>query len=187
MKRRGWYSTINFDDQNMLQFADGSIGRTEGSISVSWKFPRAYNQVLKRGFKVKFHVLRGCTYYAILGQDMLEASNAFSSHENAFESISEAQSSGLNLIIWLGKKSKPGTSQNAPRDTERLRLELQRRAVTDRITRRIQNPDERLAAIANEERIRIAYDNRANSISHGPSQSDGASSRSAPQAQRPMS
>ncbi|PMD58333.1 uncharacterized protein K444DRAFT_563618, partial [Hyaloscypha bicolor E] len=99
VKRHGWLPKIKREDQNMLQFADGSTEKTEGSIMARWRFLRVGDDDPETSLRVKLHVLRGCVYNVILGQDVLEDADAFLRHEKAFlDMASSKESLGLNLV-----------------------------------------------------------------------------------------
>jgi len=109
VKRRGWLMKMKMEDQNLLQFADGSVEKTEGSIPATWYFPtKDGSSDPEISLRIEFHILRGCSHDIILGQDVLEETDMFLEHEDAFLDIkSDTEASGLNLVIWLPRKKKP--------------------------------------------------------------------------------
>lgn len=107
--RQGWRDRIDGTDVRLLQFADGAVERTMGSLAVMWKFRTAQGGgSLEGGVTVLFHILYGCVYDAILGEDVLTETDAFSKHEESFIDIDDAAPGppGLNLVIWLPAKDK---------------------------------------------------------------------------------
>jgi hypothetical protein len=111
VKRRGWLMRMKMEDQNLVQFADGSVAKTEGSIPATWVFPSKevdhLNKEDRTSLRAQFHILRGCSHDVILGQDALEKSDIFLEHEDAFLDVgSDTEPSGLKLVIWLPKKKK---------------------------------------------------------------------------------
>ncbi|KAI0383181.1 hypothetical protein F5Y04DRAFT_250807 [Hypomontagnella monticulosa] len=150
VKRQRWAVTsMNMQDQRLLQFADGSVGRTEGSITVRWAFaPRKgsskSSQAARESVLIELHVLRDCPYDMILGQDVLEETDAFLEHQDAFEYVeSDTAASATNLVIFASLKKKKkttvrahGTNPTAAESNNALHDELQRRAEIDRQQRR---------------------------------------------------
>ncbi|KZL70609.1 hypothetical protein CI238_01537 [Colletotrichum incanum] len=97
--RRGMYDLINTDDIRMVQFADCTVQKTMGSLWANWAYgtSSAADEEWAERF-VEFHVLRGCAYDAIIGQDVLEDTEAFITHEGSFININiESEPSGINL------------------------------------------------------------------------------------------
>lgn len=110
---------IDSQDIRLLLFADGTIQRIMGTLSLPWRFltPNSVGGIVPERpgqhiVMVDFHVLHGCVYDVILGQDMLEETAAYSEHQDAFLETSQGDSaypgqSELNLVIWLPfKRSK---------------------------------------------------------------------------------
>ncbi|GKT92001.1 LOW QUALITY PROTEIN: hypothetical protein Ct61P_09851 [Colletotrichum tofieldiae] len=98
--RRGMRDLINTNDIRMVQFADGTVQKTMGSLWANWAYASssADEGEWSEHF-VEFHVLRGCAYDAIIGQDVLEDTDAFTTHEGSFIDIYvESEPSGLNLL-----------------------------------------------------------------------------------------
>jgi hypothetical protein len=188
IRRRGWLSEVDVTDVYTLQFPDGSVRRTYSTINADWAWSgstNSYRLGLYPGLPVKFHVLEGCPYDAIVGQDMLEESDAFSAHPMAFIELDtlaegELESSALNLVIWLRQKQKQseppqadaqrqdlhqnlelGPIPEAESGLTRLHAELDRRAAADRRIHRLpRGSPERDAAVAAEEGIRRRFDGR---------------------------
>jgi len=135
----GWLSCLDPEDRRFLQFPDGSVQRTEGSIVVDWIFAKsraADHDAVNGGVSVKLHVLRGCTPPLILGRDFLEGTDAFVRHSSSFFFTSNSVDvdipiSWFNLVVWAPKKEKKA-GQDQVRDT--ANAELQRLAVEDRET-----------------------------------------------------
>ncbi|GKT64830.1 hypothetical protein ColTof4_07228 [Colletotrichum tofieldiae] len=103
--RRGMHDLVDMNDIRMIQFADGTIQKTMGSLRVNWVYTgsSADNDKWSEHF-VEFHVLRGCVYDAIIGQDVLEDTDAFITHEGSFMDVYiESEPSGLNLVSWVPK------------------------------------------------------------------------------------
>jgi hypothetical protein len=191
VKRRGWLMRMKMKDQNLLQFADGSVAKTEGSIPATWVFPSKQvgylNKKVKTSLRVQFHILRGCSHDVILGQDALEESDMFLEHEDAFLDVgSDTEPSGLNLVIWLPKKKKTSpfpsnsqvhTEQHLPtQQKDALHIELQRRAAVDRKISRMSSGIEKQAALATEAQTRREYDARTNTASQTRSSTDSSAS-----------
>jgi hypothetical protein len=190
VKRRGWLMRMKMEDQNLLQFADGSVAKTEGSIQAIWIFPSKEagypNKKARTSLKVQFHILRGCSHDVILGQDALEESDIFLEHEDAFLDVgSDTEPSGLNLVIWLPKKktspfpsnNQEHTEQHLPtRQKDALHIELQRRAAVDRKISRMSSGIEKQAALAKEAQTRREYDARTNTASQTRSSTDSSTS-----------
>jgi len=172
VEQRKWLTKMDLEDRNILQFADGKIEMTEGSISASWAFLDVYQVKKAPGLEVKFHVLRGCSHNVIIGQDVLEETNAFLNHKDAFEEIiSDTDAPGLNLVFWAAislNKSPPPTSGPTqtlrtkalpPTDEKgRLDMERQRRKATEEIIRQMPEGKDRDAAWAGEDAIRRAFE-----------------------------
>ncbi|RTE78048.1 hypothetical protein BHE90_007478 [Fusarium euwallaceae] len=104
--RQGWKDKIDGADVRLLQLADGSVERTMGSLAVTWKFQTPLGDgSLEEGITVLFHIYYGCVYDAILGEDVLTATDAFSKHQESFIDVDAPPGpSGLNLVIWLQPK-----------------------------------------------------------------------------------
>jgi len=182
---------MRMEDQNLLQFADGSVAKTEGSIPATWVFPsKEVGYISKEGeasLRVQFHILRGCSHDVILGQDALDESDMFLEHEDAFLDVgSDTEPSGLNLVIWLPKKKKKASplssntqvhTEHLPtRQNDALHIELQRRAVVDRKISRMASGIEKHAAVATEAQTRRDYDARTNMVSQTRSSTDSSAS-----------
>jgi hypothetical protein len=188
VKRRGWLMRMRMEDQNLLQFADGSVAKTEGSILATWVFPSKEVNYFKArpSLKVQFHILRGCSHDVILGQDALEESDMFLEHEDAFLDVgSDTEPSGLNLVIWLPKKKVSSISSNnqvhieqqlPTRQKDALHIELQRRAAVDRKISRMSSGIEKQAAVAAEAQTRREYDGGTNIASQTRSSTDSTAS-----------
>ena len=186
VKQRGWLWSMKMEDQNLLQFADGSVERTEGSISARWVFPSKTGTKKKwTSLNVEFHVLRGCSHNVILGQDVLDETDTFLEHADAFLDVnSETEAPGLNLVIWLPRKKKkaetPSNNQtsrdrNSPaRPNDDLHIELQRRAEVDRKLNRMPEGTNKWAAMETEAQLRRDFDAN-NSQSSSASLSKGSS------------
>jgi hypothetical protein len=99
---------MRMKDQNLVQFADGSVAKTEGSIPATWVFPSKVDYLNKEdrtSLRVQFHILRGCSHDIILGQDAVEEGDIFLEYEDAFlDAGSDTEPSGLKLVIWLPRK-----------------------------------------------------------------------------------
>ncbi|KAI1803483.1 hypothetical protein F4811DRAFT_344510 [Daldinia bambusicola] len=148
---RGLESLIDWDDERLLQFADGSLAKTEGSIRTKWRFASSSPSDLF-GIDVKFHVSRDCIYDVILGQDVLEETDAFLTYEEDFIHVeSDPECAGMNLVIFAPKKAKKSAS--SPRADDAIYSELQRRARADNEGRWAQNNSARGREEARREAI----------------------------------
>lgn len=121
---RGLDGLVDRDDVGLLQFADGCVEKTMGSIRPTWAYRGSSTgrhpsvQVVK----AKFHILRGCAYDAIVGQDVLEETDAFSRHADSFVDVEAGLGlTGLDLVIWLPVKrpkeqrpAAPGRGSESP-------------------------------------------------------------------------
>ncbi|KAL2061003.1 hypothetical protein VTL71DRAFT_9055 [Oculimacula yallundae] len=158
---------MDLADQNLLQFADGSLAMTSGSIHARWIFPRTIGSESFSLF-VDFHILRGCPHSVILGQDILDETDAFSKHEDCFVELdSETDTFGLNLVIWASRKKKaPAAAEFGHAAAPRIEPswaeheELQKRAMADRRIGRMRNSDAKTAALSDEMTRRQEYDSR---------------------------
>ena len=89
----------------LVQFADGSLSRTEGQIRAVFRFVGMAELQIDK--EVVFDVLYDLPFDVVLGQDFLEDTQAFTSHEEAFLDVStNRQHAGLNLVIWYPGRSK---------------------------------------------------------------------------------
>ncbi|KAI1409590.1 hypothetical protein F5Y13DRAFT_193095 [Hypoxylon sp. FL1857] len=159
VKNAGLESLIDWGDQRVLQFADGSLGRTEGSIRTEWTF-RSKSQLSGSGIIVKFYVTRDCVYDAIIGQDMLEETDVFLSHEEDFVYVeSDTRAAAMNLVIFAAKRANKSSSP--PRMNDGIHAELQRRARVDAESRRTADNIARVQEEARRESTRRAHDGNA--------------------------
>jgi hypothetical protein len=109
VKRQNWSLTkMGIRDQRLLQFADGSVAKTEGSITANWSFGHrtiGLPSALPEGLEVELHIFRDCPYDMVLGQDVLVEMDAFLKHQDAFEYVeSDTEASALNLVIFAKTK-----------------------------------------------------------------------------------
>ncbi|RSL63567.1 hypothetical protein CEP54_005178 [Fusarium duplospermum] len=106
--RQGWRDKTDWADVRLLQFANGAVEKTMGSLAVTWKLQTPLGDgSLEEGITVLFHILYGCVYDAILGEDVLTATDAFSKHQESFIDVDAPPGpSGLNLVIWLQAKDQ---------------------------------------------------------------------------------
>ncbi|CAJ2501974.1 Uu.00g048270.m01.CDS01 [Anthostomella pinea] len=139
VQRQGWaVAKMDMLDRRLLQFADGSVDKTEGSITARWSFAHANARgsplgAIQQDVEIEFHVMRDCPYDMILGQDVLEETDAFLAHQEAFGYVtSDTKASAMNLVIFARKKK---TTTDTSED-HALHDELQRRAMNDRLQRR---------------------------------------------------
>ncbi|KAF4456560.1 hypothetical protein FALBO_15382 [Fusarium albosuccineum] len=196
--RQGWRHDIDRTDIRLLQFADGTVERTLGSLTVIWKFrtPTA-NQDLSsvEGVTVMFHILHGCVYDAMLGQDILMETDAFVEHQESFVDIDELPGpSSLNLVMWLSSKDEivPNWRQksmrqypsNTPRASSKLQDPTTRSKMSHGLKRRgaIHYPDHP-NRLRNELERRAVEERRARRKLNGPKRkaddSEGVESSSA--------
>ncbi|KAJ3547764.1 hypothetical protein NM208_g1335 [Fusarium decemcellulare] len=196
--RQGWRNEIDRTDIRLLQFADGTVQRTMGSLTVIWKFrtPTAnQNLSLVEGVTVMFHILHGCVYDAMLGQDILMETDAFVEHQESFVDIDEFSGpSSLNLVMWLSSKDEivPNWRQksmrqypsNTPRAASKLQDPTTRSKVSHGLKRRgaIRYPDHP-NRLRNELERRAVEERRARRKLNGPGRkvddSEGVESNSA--------
>ncbi|KAH8901573.1 DnaJ-domain-containing protein [Thozetella sp. PMI_491] len=112
--QRDWLRNVDTSDVRLLQFADGSVQRTGGSVVVNWEFRTPNGRVAGSVVAVEFHLLSGAVYDAIIGQDVLEDTDAFSRYTESFEDVKDAEPAGLNLVIWLPTKKKDRPDRSWP-------------------------------------------------------------------------
>ncbi|KDN60091.1 hypothetical protein CSUB01_06357 [Colletotrichum sublineola] len=102
--RRGFDKLMNTNDLRMIQFADGTVQKTMGSVWLNWAYAGSLGDDGDDEWSehfVEFHVLDGCAYDVIIGQDALEDADAFITHEGSFMDLDmDSEPSGLNLVIW---------------------------------------------------------------------------------------
>ncbi|GKT54382.1 hypothetical protein ColTof4_13828 [Colletotrichum tofieldiae] len=84
--RRGFHDLVNTNDIRMIQLADGTVQKTMGSMWLNWAYASSSGDNSDKWFEhfVEFHVLDGCAYDVILGQDVLKDTDAFVTHEGSF-------------------------------------------------------------------------------------------------------
>ena len=106
VKRRGWFIDKMAKNGNELQFADGSLSRSMGEVRVPWQFLDDQGfQNDKSRKDIIFQVLRDLPYDAVLGQDFLEDTQAYTIHKTSFlDTSAEDACTGLNLVIWKRKR-----------------------------------------------------------------------------------
>lgn len=87
------------DSCRLIQFIDGSIDRTAGRLELQWRF---VGLVEDRALYVRlnFEVLYGCPFEIVLGQDLIDATNAFTQHWAAFLKVESNGPLRLNPILW---------------------------------------------------------------------------------------
>ena len=103
--QRDWLVTKLTGESNLVQFADGSLSRTEGQISAVFRFSGTAELQIEK--VVVFDVLYDLPFDVVLGQDFLEDTQAFATHEKSFLDVSTSrQHVGLNLVIWYPGRSK---------------------------------------------------------------------------------
>lgn len=110
-KRRGWLTCRLSGDRNLLQYPDGSLSKTEGQVHAIWQFNRGQEFHAKR--EVSFEVVRNLQFDIVLGQDLLEDTNAYTDQADCFhEAISKDQTIGFCHMIW--HFGKPKQNPNEP-------------------------------------------------------------------------
>lgn len=164
----GWAHKIDDRDSRLLVFPDGTVERTMGTLSLRWSYGGGSEALL-----LDFHILHGCVYDAILGQDMLEDTDAFLQYQSSFvDNIKGNDASTMvsefNLVIWLPfkrsdpKKRKRQDANNAPTaspaEADALGPELKRRAVAENTIMRIPDEAERKMAVLREQEIRRQFE-----------------------------
>ncbi|KAK6209657.1 hypothetical protein QIS74_11241 [Colletotrichum tabaci] len=158
--RRGMRELINTNNIRMIQFADGTVQKTMGSMWLNWAYASSAGDDVDDEWSehfVEFHVLDGCAYDVILGQDVLEDTDAFVTHEKSLVNVVTcSEPSGLNLVTWAsddhhGQALLPGLRHHR-------REELERRAEAERNYRRMPRGTQRDAAVAEEEECQRRYD-----------------------------
>ncbi|KAI0848530.1 hypothetical protein F5Y00DRAFT_238604, partial [Daldinia vernicosa] len=159
VKEKGLENLVDWENERLLQFADGSLGRTEGSIWTRWEFASNLRSN-GTGIEVEFHVSRDCVYDVIIGQDVLEETDAFLNHEEDFIYVeSDPEFAGMNLVIFAPKKAKKSSSPQRVHDA--LYTELQRLAKADDEIRRLSKGTIRGGAHSQEEIARRTYNERS--------------------------
>lgn len=169
-RAKGWDESLELEDTRLLLFPDGSIQQTLGTIRLKWHYGNNRNSL---GIMLDFHVLFGCVYDAILGQDMLEETLAFEWHQDSFMKVQPDQSaqmeqSELNLVIWLPfrRAKRKASEAGLAEDNNALfgaaatsvHNELERRAAADSAMRRLPQGSEREQAMTVETERRRRYD-----------------------------
>lgn len=169
-REKGWNESVEIGDTRLLVFPDGSIQRTLGTVRLKWNYGSSKNGW---GIMLDFHVLFGCVYNAILGQDMLEETFAFERHPDSFVEVQTHQSAQpeqpeLNLVIWLPfrrAKRKASESEVAQDNTApsgstvtSVHNELERRAAAETAIRRLPQGFTREHAMTEEAEKRRRYD-----------------------------
>lgn len=153
---QGWEHKMNTYDRRLLQFADGSTTKSEGSIGGSWRFVQKGNRK-NTSVLADFHILRGCVHDVIIGQDVLEETDAFLEYEDEFVYSESTHSSAAMNLVWFAsrkaKKAPPPLDPDLP-----INLELQRRALADQSIRRLPLGSERDKARREEEANRQLFD-----------------------------
>ncbi|KAI0170960.1 DnaJ domain-containing protein [Pestalotiopsis sp. NC0098] len=161
VRAQGWQHKMNTQDTRLLQFADGSTTESEGSIRGRWQFVQKSNRRRTSVF-ADFHILRGCAYDVIIGQDILEETDAFLKYEDDFLYIeSTLASAAMNLVWFAPKKAKKAPPP--PNTDFSINVELQRRALADQSIRRLPLGPERENARRKEEANRQLFDQQQES------------------------
>jgi hypothetical protein len=169
-REKGWDDSLQAGDTRLLLFPDGSVQQTLGTIRMKWNYGNSQNSW---GIMLEFHVLFGCVYDVILGQEMLEETSAFELHQESFlevkpDGLADLEQSDLNLVIWLPfrrakrKASKAGlvgdnTVFFGSAETS-VYGELERRAAVESAVRRLPQGSERELAMKVETEKRRRYD-----------------------------
>ncbi|KAK1960953.1 hypothetical protein LY78DRAFT_673625 [Colletotrichum sublineola] len=114
--RRGFDKLMNTNDLRMIQFADGTVQKTMGSVWLNWAYADSLGDDGDDEWSehfVEFHVLDRCACDVIIGQDALEDADAFITHEGSFMDLDiDSEPSGLNLVTWASNGHR-GKSLNA--------------------------------------------------------------------------
>lgn len=171
IQKNAWDSDIDLQDMRLLLFPDGTVERTMGSLRLHWRYGTGAED---QGIEVDFHILDGCVYDAILGEEMLERTQAFTEHQDSFVDAalhkdSRLMQSELNLVIWLPfKRSKErkqeysdlqeSNSDQPTANATSLSDELKRRAAADHAIKRMKKGRHRDDALAEETEIRRRFD-----------------------------
>ncbi|KAK9782239.1 hypothetical protein AB5N19_09825 [Seiridium cardinale] len=161
-KIMGWERKINTADRRLLQIADGSASETEGSIIAIWEFWKKGTAKATR-LAVGLHVLYECAYDLILGQDVLEETDAFLEHAIDFMYVnSNLPAAAMNLVLFVSKKNKkPSISAS---ESAELNAELQRRATAVRAIKRLPAGFEREEARRHDDGVRRLFDRQHTSM-----------------------
>lgn len=169
-RAKGWDESLEMGNTRLLLFPDGTIQQTVGTLRVKWNYGSSQNGM---GIMLDFHVLFGCVYDAILGQDMLEETLAFELHQDSFmkvepERSAQMEQAELNLVIWLPFRRAKRKASEAGLVEENTALfgsaatsvhsELERRAAAERVIRRLPKGYERECAMTEETEKRRRYD-----------------------------
>lgn len=167
----GWMNKIDNRDSRLLLFADGTVERTMGTLTLQWRYRNELLGSDTSATVLDFHILYGCAYDAILGQDLLEDTDAFVQHQSSFvdsavENGVSTEPSELNLVIWLPlgrfrlkrtRQDSEGTSSGGP-SNDIVGPELKRRAAAHQTIMRMTDGEEKNAAEAEEEELRKRFD-----------------------------
>ena len=85
-------------DESQVQFADGSVSHLVGAVDMTI----IIGHVNGIRFKVKFYVLEDLTCDLLLGEDILNETDAFRTYENAFSIENDGDSvAEVNTIVWF--------------------------------------------------------------------------------------
>ena len=157
-ERMGWLTDLvpSLESDRLLLFADGSTARSEGQLHLEWTFCYGWRTAfLDAEHHLTFEVLSRCPVDAILGDDFLDETDAFTKHAEAFIDDFKKTISSITPVVWAnhtslldplkGKLKRKGKgkaedlrTQTSQGDGEKaivltnsLHSELQRRAEAD--------------------------------------------------------
>ena len=183
-KRMGWLTDLvpRLESDRLLLFADGSTARSEGQLHLEWTFCYGWRiAFLNAEHYLTFDVLSGCPVDAILGEDFLDETDAFTNHAEAFIDDFKKRTSGITPVVWAnntslfgplkGKLKRKGKAEELRMQTSQgdgekvkdltnlLHSELQRRAEADhKIFNARKDPVRKVAEETSEEAKRKKWD-----------------------------
>ena len=155
-KKMNWLTDLvpTPERDRLFLFADGSTARSEGQLHLEWTFCYGWRiAFVNAEHYLAFEVLSGCPVDAILGEDFLDETDAFTNHAEAFVNDFKKVISSIAPVVWAndtslfgslrGKLKRKGKvedlkTQTTQEDGEKVRdytnlvhSELQRRAEAD--------------------------------------------------------
>jgi hypothetical protein len=109
IKRKGYVVDAPDTAHEEVQFADGSIARTQGKITIEFE---AYGDAFQEAVPSKaryrtLYVLDGLTTDILLGEDLLYSINAFTEHTSSFVDLDDfGMPVELKGIVWLDRAER---------------------------------------------------------------------------------
>ena len=183
-KKMDWLTDLvpRPERDRLFLFADGSTARSEGQLHLEWTFCYGWRiAFVNAEHYLTFDVLSGCPVDAILGEDFLDETDAFTNHAEAFVNDFKKGISSIAPVVWAndtslfgslrGKLKRKGKvedlkTQTTQEDGEKVRdhtnlvhSELQRRAEADhKIFNARKDPVRKIAEEKSEKAKREKWD-----------------------------